>query len=201
MCYKQLMEECEIHGDGGDREKEDLAPERDSRLLYQSHPLETGKGTWLAYLNWRLESVSTHLHPRWERINGKWVYVFQLTVMQATSTHSSKNIFESDFTSANHCPQANSSLLSVFMWSISLEWFYIFKWLESESQSGSVMSDSLRPHGLYSPWNSLDQNTGVGSLSLLQGIFPTQGLNPGLPHCRRFFTSWATRETREYWSG
>ena len=46
------------------------------------------------------------------------------------------------------------------------------------------MSDSLRPHGLYSPWNSPGQNTGVGSLSLLQGIFPTQGSNPGLPHCR-----------------
>ena len=46
------------------------------------------------------------------------------------------------------------------------------------------MSNSLRPHGLYSPWNSLGQNTGVGSLSLLHGIFPTQGLNPGLPHCR-----------------
>ena len=38
--------------------------------------------------------------------------------------------------------------------------------------------------GLYSLWNSPSQNTGVGSLSLLQGIFPTQGLNPGLPHCR-----------------
>ena len=48
-----------------------------------------------------------------------------------------------------------------------------------------VVSDSLRPHGLYSPWNSPGQNTGVGSLSLLQGIFPTQGSNPGLPHCRR----------------
>ena len=34
------------------------------------------------------------------------------------------------------------------------------------------------------PWNFPGQNTGVGSLSLLQGIFPTQGLNPGLPHCR-----------------
>ena len=56
---------------------------------------------------------------------------------------------------------------------------------ESESESRSVMSDSLRPHGLYSPWNSPGQNTGVGSLSLLQGIFPTQGSNPGLPHCRR----------------
>ena len=49
------------------------------------------------------------------------------------------------------------------------------------------MSDSLRPHGLYSPWNSLGQNTGVSTLSLLQGIFPTQGWNPGLPHCRWIF--------------
>ena len=40
-------------------------------------------------------------------------------------------------------------------------------------------------HGLYSPWNFPGQNTGVGSLSLLQGIFPTQGSNPGLPYCRR----------------
>ena len=37
---------------------------------------------------------------------------------------------------------------------------------------------------LYSPWNSPGQNTGVGSLSLLQRIFPTQGSNPDLPHCR-----------------
>ena len=36
-----------------------------------------------------------------------------------------------------------------------------------------------------SPWNSPGQNTGVGSFSLLQGIFPTQGSNPGLPHCRQ----------------
>ena len=54
-----------------------------------------------------------------------------------------------------------------------------------ESESLSVMSDSLRPHGLYSPWNSPGQNTGVGSLSLLQEIFPTQGSNPGLPNCRQ----------------
>ena len=47
------------------------------------------------------------------------------------------------------------------------------------------MSNSLQPHGLYSPRNSPDQNTGVDSLSLLQGIFPTQGSIPGLPHCRQ----------------
>ena len=53
-----------------------------------------------------------------------------------------------------------------------------------ESEIRSVVSDSLQPLGLYSPWNSPGQNTVVGSLSLLQGIFPTQGLNPGLPHCK-----------------
>ena len=52
-------------------------------------------------------------------------------------------------------------------------------------ENGLVVSSSLRPHGLYSPWNSPGQNTAVDSLSLLQGIFPTQGLNPGLPHCRQ----------------
>ena len=50
-------------------------------------------------------------------------------------------------------------------------------------ESRSVVSDSLWSHGLQSPWNSPGKNTGVGGLSLLQGIFPTQGLNPGLPHC------------------
>ena len=67
--------------------------------------------------------------------------------------------------------------------------------VKSESESRSVVSDSLWPHRLYSPWSSSGQNTGVGSLSLLQGIFPTQGSIPGLLHYRRiFFTSWATRE-------
>ena len=55
---------------------------------------------------------------------------------------------------------------------------------ESESESHSVVSDYLRPHGLYSSWDSPGQKTGVGSLSLLQGIFPAQGSNPGLLHCR-----------------
>ena len=53
-----------------------------------------------------------------------------------------------------------------------------------ESESHSVVSDPLQLHGLHSPWNSPGQNTGVGSLSLLQGIFPPQGSNPGVLHCR-----------------
>ena len=58
----------------------------------------------------------------------------------------------------------------------------------NESENHSVVSNSLRLHGLYSPWNSPGQNTGVGSLSLLQGVFPTQGSNPGIPHCRQILS-------------
>ena len=62
--------------------------------------------------------------------------------------------------------------------------FLIGSWLtDGESESHSVVSNSLRSYRLYSPWNSPGQNTGAGSLSLLQGIFPTQGSNPGLLHC------------------
>ena len=55
-------------------------------------------------------------------------------------------------------------------------------------QSRSVVSDSLRPRGLsptrlLRPWDSPGKNTGVGCHFLLQGVFPTQGSNSGLPHC------------------
>ena len=53
------------------------------------------------------------------------------------------------------------------------------------SESRSVVSNSLRPHGLCSPWTSPGQNTGMGSPSLLQQIFPTQESNRGLLHCRQ----------------
>ena len=70
-------------------------------------------------------------------------------------------------------------------WSgFSFSFALIPKW-KCESKSLSVVSNSLRPHGLYSPWNSPGQNTGVGSLSLLQGISPTQASNPGLMNYRR----------------
>ena len=70
-----------------------------------------------------------------------------------------------------------------------LHWFLFIVltsklWNTLKSESHSVVADSLQPHGLYNPWNSPGQNTGVGSLSLFQGIFPTQESNPGLPHSR-----------------
>ena len=70
---------------------------------------------------------------------------------------------------------------------------------KSKNVSCSVMSNSLRPHGLQlarllCSWNSPGKNTGVDSHSLLQGIIPTQGSNPGLRHSRPLLTVWATRE-------
>ena len=105
---------------------------------------------------------------------------------------------------------------------------------KSESESRSVLSDSLRPHGPYSPWNSpvefhygvgslsvlrdfsnpgieatsptlqadsipaeppgKPKNTGVGSLSLLQWMFPTQESNQGVLHCRWILYQLSYRE-------
>ena len=69
-------------------------------------------------------------------------------------------------------------------------WSKYFKTIETsieitESESRSVVSSSLQPRLLHGPWDFPGQNTGVGSLSLLHAIFPTQGSNPGLLHCRR----------------
>ena len=62
------------------------------------------------------------------------------------------------------------------------------------SESHSVVSDSLWPHGLYNPWNSPGQNSGVDNFSLIQGIFPTRDQTQASYIAGRFSTSWATRE-------
>ena len=78
-------------------------------------------------------------------------------------------------------------------------WLWSNESKESEV-THSCPGDSLRPHGLQpirllSPWDFPGKSTGVGCYFLLQGIFLTQGSNPGLPHCRGIlFTVWATRE-------
>ena len=72
--------------------------------------------------------------------------------------------------------------------------------LESESESHSVVSDSLWPHGLHGPRNSPGQNTGVGSLSLRQGSSQSRDRTQVSHIAGRFSTVWATREahTRSY---
>ena len=74
---------------------------------------------------------------------------------------------------------ARGTLLNV-MWQPGWE-----RGLGGECENLSVMSNSLGSHGQYSQWNFPGQNIGVGSLSLFQGIFPTQESNPCLPHCRQ----------------
>ena len=66
---------------------------------------------------------------------------------------------------------------------------------QSESESRLVVSDFLQPQGLYSPWNTPGQNTRVGNCSLFQGIFQTQRLNSGFPHCR-----WILYHLSHQWS-
>ena len=89
---------------------------------------------------------------------------------------------------SNHppCSKGPSTTLSFFPTTLSEAqgWRKGMKKKESESEICSVVSDSLRPSGLYSLWNFLGQNTVVSSLCLLQVIFPTQVSNRGLPHCR-----------------
>ena len=57
--------------------------------------------------------------------------------------------------------------------------------IEPASLTSSRLASRFFTTRHHSPWNSPGQNTGVGSLSLPQGIFLTQGLNPGLLHCRQ----------------
>ena len=76
---------------------------------------------------------------------------------------------------------------------------YVYKYIyvcEVWCESHSVMSDSLWPYGWHRPWNSPGQNTGVGNLSLLQEIFPTQGSNRGLLHCRQILYQLSHKKSR-----
>ena len=82
--------------------------------------------------------------------------------------------------------------------SLNVSWFGRWVLYHSVQFSLSVVSDSLRPHGLQpvrllSPWDSPGKNTGVGCCTLFQEIFPTQGSNPRLVwflHCRWILCHW-----------
>ena len=65
--------------------------------------------------------------------------------------------------------------------------------------SNSLWLYGMQPTRLLCPWGSPGKNTGGGCLALLQGIFPTQGSNLGLLHCRKFLYRWATREAHSHW--
>ena len=86
----------------------------------------------------------------------------------------------------NQAKERGTGKMAASLWhTVQNSLFHKQSYPEQQSESRSVVSNSLLPHGVYSPWNSPGQNTGVRSCSFLQGIFPTQGSNPGLPHRRR----------------
>ena len=76
------------------------------------------------------------------------------------------------------CPDVCTIFNLVFITSSFKTWL----WKVKVAQSWPTLCNPM--DWLYRPWNSPGQDTGVGSISLLQGIFTTQGSNPGVPHCR-----------------
>ena len=98
--------------------------------------------------------------------------------------------------SGNHEQKTVQLKVVKCLWDHSLmkeKYFLMFQYYEKvkvKSESRSVVSNSLRPQALQPtrllhPWDFPGKNTGVGCHFLLQEIFPTQGLNPGLLHCRQ----------------
>ena len=80
-----------------------------------------------------------------------------------------------------------------------MSWLPGFQY-KSESINHSAVSNSMQLHGLQAtrllcPWNSPGKNSGMGSHSLFQGIFPTQGSNPGLLHCRQILYRLSRQES------
>ena len=123
----------------------------------------TKSRTWLS--DW---TELIHFRCEWNLVQSLWKTVWKFLKQLKNRTTSNST--------SGYIYKENENRISR---DIHISMFEV-KW----SESLSVMSDSLLSHVLYSPWNSPAQTTGVGSLFLLQGIFPTQGSNPGLPHCR-----------------
>ena len=127
----------------------------------------------------RVFSSESGLHIRWPEY---WSFIFSINPSNEYSGLISFRMDWLDFLSVQRTLksllQHHSSKASILQRSA----FFIVQlshpYMTTGSESCSVMFDFLWPHGLYSPWNSPSQNTGVGSNFFLQGIFPTQGLNP-----------------------
>ena len=111
-----------------------------------------------------------------------------LSSAQLSQKHLTHTFFLRKYTHSNclHCSGAESRSLSLFPHSLD----FLFSLEVISSVSCSVVSDSsqchgLGPAGLFCPWDSPAKNIGVNCHSLLQRIFPTQGSNPGVLHCRQ----------------
>ena len=139
-------------------------------------PIFHGKG-WLSNLH-----THTHTHTHTLTHIGKWQ---PTPVFLPGKFHRQRSL--AGYSPWDHKESGTTEQLSnnyIYIYTHTHTHIYIYM-KESECESRSVVSDSLRPHRLCSPRNSPGQNTGVSSLSLLHGIFPSQESNPGLLHCRQ----------------
>ena len=131
---------------------------------------------WFAFSHYRLDFSFLELY-KWNHVLSTQHYVFVIsTLLWVSLVHSFfKNFYFEIFIGSQET--AKRSLMLTIVQDQNPE---INTGTIGYTESRSVVSDSLRPHGLYNLWNSPGQDTGVGSLSLLQGIFPTQESNQGL---------------------
>ena len=141
----------------------------DNPLQYSCLKNPMNRGAWWAAVHGVTESDMT------ERLStAQWVRQVSKSLHPCLSPSSSSGP-----------PHLSSKLLdhliTVFPVFVFLSLVLIVKWSEVKvAQLCLTLCDSMD----YSLWNSPGQNTGVGCLSLLQGIFPTQGSNQGLLSCR-----------------
>ena len=167
------------------------------RSLGCKDPMEEGMATHSSILTWRIH------HSPWgpkESDKTEWLSLslFHTSLVHESTDAESLRIciwhqckYDSHTGLLLFCPRDSShsslgqSCIKNIFFLFYLVSFVCFCFLFFEvKRKSSVMSDSLRPHGLHNPWNLPGQNTGVGSCSLLQGVFLIQGSNPGLPHYR-----------------
>ena len=97
--------------------------------------------------------------------------------------------------------KSNKVSLSTQLTQLAIEQSWIFNTVPTNkrwNQSRSVVSDSLQPHGLYSPWNSLGQNTSEGAFPFSRGSSQPRDRTLVSRIAGGFFTSWAIRHNNKY---
>ena len=127
----------------------------------------------------RVFSNESTLRMRWPKY---WSFSFSIV---PSKEHPGLIPFRMDWLDLLAVQGTLKSLLQHYSSKASSLWHSAFFTAQLSHPCHSVLSNFLELHVLCGLWNSPGQNTGVGSFSLLQGIFPTQGSNTGLLHCRR----------------
>ena len=186
-------------------------------LLSSEDLLEEGMSTYSSILAWRIpmtEEPGRLQSIGWQRVWHDWsdlahtqAHMHMYISWRVCETYWKGNREEGDIkvlvwhlkhrAGWDHLKQEHSEKIKIVFQDSNI-------WSEMKELkfSCSVMSNSLQPRGLQPtrilhPWDFPGKSTGVGCHFLLQRIFPTSGLNPGLPHCRQTLTVWATREVLE----